>query len=528
MVRTDRRARREHWARLLMVGGLGGVLSVIAYLYSSTLERRVQVAELQRLAYVQFRGVQDFLEHSPQVLLAFRGLFMSAETIEREEFASFAQEVLPNYPEILAVHWAPRIAAEQRSEFEWKLFPWQERPLGIFDLGSDGRTPVPAPARAEYLPIDYAESLQANHQGLGFDVLASPHDRETALVSARLGLQRTSPVFPLPQDPDGAPVVAIYQPLYRKDMPVLTEEQRWRALKGHLIVLLRPGVLLRRLSFGQRQVEVRLYEVEDGRPLAIQPRGAVPHEPGDGVVQHKLVIPGRQWLIEFVASRDSLPASAQPLLLMLSLLALTLVLSLFLDRSWRGAIALARLNRELVEQQRELDGLVYRDALTGLPNRRLLFDRIYMAIGQQRRQGGRLAVCMLDLDGFKTVNDRFGHQAGDLLLKEVAQRMQAVLRPSDTLARFGGDEFVVVLPGVGDETTLDGILKRLIEQVSQPMALDGGQSSVAVSASIGVAFAGERSDINELLREADQAMYEAKRAGKACYWIFGTGQAASA
>ncbi|MFD2407599.1 diguanylate cyclase domain-containing protein [Azorhizophilus paspali] len=81
---------------------------------------------------------------------------------------------------------------------------------------------------------------------------------------------------------------------------------------------------------------------------------------------------------------------------------------------------------------------------------------------------------------------------------------------------------------MGDETTLDGILKRLIEQVSQPMALDGGQSSVAVSASIGVAFAGERSDINELLREADQAMYEAKRAGKACYWIFGTGQAASA
>ncbi|MFB8830969.1 diguanylate cyclase domain-containing protein [Azotobacter sp. CWF10] len=196
------------------------------------------------------------------------------------------------------------------------------------------------------------------------------------------------------------------------------------------------------------------------------------------MVQGRLSIPGREWLIEFVAPQalGGLSVSVLSVLLMLSLLALTLVLLLFLDRSWRGAIVLARLNRELLARQRELDGLVYYDALTGLPNRRLLFDRIHMALGQQRRQGGRLAVCVLDLDGFKAVNDRFGHQTGDLLLREIAQRMQAVLRPSDTLARFGGDEFVVVLPGVNDGTILDGILKRLIEQVSRPMALDGGES----------------------------------------------------
>ncbi len=529
MMGADRRARRGHWARLLAVGGLGGLISVIAYLYSSALERRVQAAEFQRLAHVQLRSVQNLLDHSPQVLMAFRGLFMAAETVERKEFASFAREVLPSYPEILAMHWAPKIGHEQRAKFESDLLPLQERPLGIFDVSADGRLPVPAPAREEYLPIWYIEPLEANRRGLGLDILTRSHNREVALASARLGLQRATPVFSLLQDPDGPPAVAIYQPLYRKGMPVVTDGQRWQALAGHLILMLQPTVLLRSLSFGRQPVAVRLYDLENGQPRAIQPRGAVPREPGDAVVQGRLSIPGREWLIEFVAPQAlvGLSVSVLPLLLMLSLLALTLVLLLFLDRSWRGAIALARLNRELLARQKELDGLVYYDALTGLPNRRLLFDRIHMALGQQRRQGGRLAVCVLDLDGFKAVNDRFGHQTGDLLLKEAAQRMQAVLRPSDTLARFGGDEFVVVLPGVNDATILDGILKRLIEQVSRPMALDGGESPIAVSASIGVAFAGEHSDINSLIREADHAMYEAKHAGKACYRIFGAGQAAS-
>lgn len=529
MVGVDWRARRGYWARLLAVGGLGALISVVAYLYSSALERRVQAGEFQRLAHVQFNNVQNLLDHSPQVLLAFRGLFISAETVEPAEFASFAREVLPSYPEILAVHWAPRVLHGERGEFERVLLPFQERRLGIFDVAADARLPVSAPAREEYLPIRYAEPFEMNRRVLGLDVLARPYNREVARTAARLGVQRTTPVFPLLQDPNGPPAVAIYQPVYRKGMPVAGAEQRWQALEGHLVLMLRPSVLLKSLSFGPQRVEVRLYDLVDGQPVAIHPRGAVPQEPGDGVVQHRLSIPGRQWLIEFVAPQDfgGFPVSILPLLLMFSLLALTLVLLLLLDRSHRGAIALERLNGELLSRQKELDGLAYYDALTGLPNRLLLFDRINMALGLQHREGGRLAVCVLDLDGFKAVNDHFGHQAGDLLLKEVAQRMQAVLRPSDTVARLGGDEFVVVLPGANDQPTLDSILQRLIEQVSRPVALSAGQLAVAVSASIGVAFAGASSDANSLVREADLAMYEAKHAGKACYRIFGAGQATS-
>lgn len=526
MVRADRRARRGYWARLLVVGGLGVLISLIAYLYSSALERQVRAGEFQRLAQAQFRNLQDLLDHSPQVLQAFRGLFAATEKVERDAFASFAREVLPSHPEVFAVHWAPRIVHGRRAAFEDQLAPLQERPLGIFDVTTDGLRRVPAPARAEYLPIWYIEPFLINRRALGFDILERPLNRETARTAAYLGVQRTTPVFPLLQDPSGPPAVAIYQPVYRQGLPAATAEQRWQALEGQLILMLRPSVLLAGLSFGQHPVEVRLYDLTDGLPVAIYPRNAVLQQPGDAVVQQRLSIPGRQWLIEFVAPQGfgGFAGGVLPLLLMLSLLALTLVLLFFLEHAHRGALLLERLNGELLRRQKELDGLAYYDALTGLPNRLLLFDRINMALGLQRRQGGRLAVCVLDLDGFKAVNDRFGHQAGDLLLKEVAQRMQAALRPSDSVARLGGDEFVVVLPGANAPATLESILQRLLEQVSRPVEVDAGQPAVAVSASIGVALAGESSDVNSLIREADQAMYEAKRAGKACYRIFAAGE----
>jgi len=274
MVGVDWRARRGYWARLLAVGGLGALISVIAYLYSSALERRVQAGEFQRLAHVQFNNVQNLLDHSPQVLLAFRGLFISAETVEPAEFASFAREVLPSYPEILAMHWAPRVLHGERGEFERVLLPFQEWRLGIFDVTADARLPVSAPSREEYLPIRYAEPFEMHRRVLGLDVLARPYNREVARAAARLGVQRTTPVFPLLQDPNGAPAVAIYQPVYRKGMPVADAEQRWQALEGHLVLMLRPSVLLKSLSFGPRRVEVRLYDLVQFQPTSCSSGGS--------------------------------------------------------------------------------------------------------------------------------------------------------------------------------------------------------------------------------------------------------------
>ncbi len=160
------------------------------------------------------------------------------------------------------------------------------------------------------------------------------------------------------------------------------------------------------------------------------------------------------------------------------------------------------------------------DALTSLPNRVLLADRMRQGMAQAKRRSHPLAIAFLDLDGFKTINDDCGHEAGDQLLITLSDRMKQTLREGDTLARIGGDEFVVVLLDLADETTSEPMLTRLLAAAAQPVEF--GDIILQVSASLGVTFYPQIEDIDadQLLRQADQAMYQAKQAGKNRYHLF--------
>jgi len=176
------------------------------------------------------------------------------------------------------------------------------------------------------------------------------------------------------------------------------------------------------------------------------------------------------------------------------------------------------------EHQLELEHMAHFDALTNLPNRLLLSDRLRQGLIHTDRHGQAMAIVYLDLDGFKAINDQYGHEAGDQLLIRVAERMHQVLRESDTLARLGGDEFVAVMGGLthGDDSL--PMLYRLLEAASQPARI--GELSLQVSASIGVTFYPQEQaiDADQLLRQADQAMYQAKLAGKNRFHIFDAAQ----
>ena len=168
---------------------------------------------------------------------------------------------------------------------------------------------------------------------------------------------------------------------------------------------------------------------------------------------------------------------------------------------------------EIRNQQKQLELLVHHDPLTGLPNRVLLNDRLDMAVSQADRSGSNIAVCFMDLDGFKLVNDTFGHAAGDIMLVEVAKRLSAISRATDTVARLGGDEFILVLTSISGEGECRNMLERIIETLSEPFEIEG--SEVQISASIGVAIYPDHvSDGTALLRNADQAMYIAKQKGR--------------
>ena len=161
----------------------------------------------------------------------------------------------------------------------------------------------------------------------------------------------------------------------------------------------------------------------------------------------------------------------------------------------------------------ELRHLAVHDALTGLPNRTLLYDRVAQALAQRDRGSGHVGVLFCDLDGFKSINDRYGHDAGDAVLKAVASRMEGVARKGDTVARLAGDEMVVVCPGLRAAADLELVAARMRFAVAAPVALGGALTTPRIS--VGAALAEGGDDAEALLRRADAAMYEAKRAAAA-------------
>jgi diguanylate cyclase (GGDEF)-like protein/PAS domain S-box-containing protein len=178
------------------------------------------------------------------------------------------------------------------------------------------------------------------------------------------------------------------------------------------------------------------------------------------------------------------------------------------------------------EHQRQLEHIAHYDALTGMPNRLLLGARLQQAMQDSQRRGTSIAVAYLDLDGFKAVNDQNGHDAGDTLLVQLAQRIKSALRDCDTLARIGGDEFVAVVADLERPEACEVLLERLLVAAAAPVWVAGRE--LKVSASVGVSFYprdGDEADL--LLRQADQAMYQAKQSGRNRFHLFDSAQDAA-
>jgi diguanylate cyclase (GGDEF)-like protein len=198
-------------------------------------------------------------------------------------------------------------------------------------------------------------------------------------------------------------------------------------------------------------------------------------------------------------------------------LVVTLIAALVLIRQLRRAHEnQAQLESRIAELKRAQEALAqqaYFDHLTGLANRALCADRCQSAIARSKRSQTPFAILMVDLNRFKEINDHYGHAAGDHVLTTVSHRLVATVRASDTVARFGGDEFVVILDSIGNRQELTRIGQMFIDMLSQRVRLDSG-AEVSVGVSIGFAVYPEDGDnLEELLEVADQAMYQCKSSG---------------
>lgn len=203
----------------------------------------------------------------------------------------------------------------------------------------------------------------------------------------------------------------------------------------------------------------------------------------------------------------------------LAVLAISLVCLYMVRRLWNSSVNLSQSMLRLGASEAQAQHLAFHDVLTGLPNRALVEDRLTQALALATRHDQRVALLLIDLDRFKTINDTHGHHAGDELIIAVAQRVSHIVRASDTVGRIGGDEFIVVMPDVDNIGQVQSLAQRIIDELSEPFTLFG--SDVWSGASIGLALAPKDGvDRLELMRKADIALYEAKSGGRGTYRQF--------
>lgn len=185
-----------------------------------------------------------------------------------------------------------------------------------------------------------------------------------------------------------------------------------------------------------------------------------------------------------------------------------------------GAVIVFHDARQSDAMMERMSHLAQHDSLTGLPNRGLLVERTAQAIGLARRHQKQVALLFLDLDRFKEINDTFGHTVGDHFLKDVAANVSSCVRTTDTVSRYGGDEFVVLLTEIGDRQDAEQVARKLLARFEAPHIIDGHELQVTLSIGISI-FPENGNDADSLLRSADKAMYTAKESGRNSYRVPG-------
>lgn len=311
---------------------------------------------------------------------------------------------------------------------------------------------------------------------------------------------------------DGPPVLSILSPVYRGGTTPKSVTGRRAALLGWAATPVQPHVVLERALEGHPNTALKMRFKNNVSDVSFNSGKAA----ADG--QSATLPIGQGWTAKVAgpAAGSGLFDSSEATLVLFGGLTLTALTGLLLFVLGTGR---ARALNLVTQKTGELKHLALHDALTGLPNRLLVMDRAAQMLSRAERQPNGIAALYVDVDGFKHVNDSFGHAAGDEVLKTVSQRLLEVVRDTDTVGRLGGDEFVVLLESASAEAPPQMVAERLIEVLHQPIEIDGVDKTVGVSVSIGIA-AGRRSSPDELLRDADLALYAAKAAGKDRYVLF--------
>jgi|HubBroStandDraft_2_1064218.scaffolds.fasta_scaffold00392_4 diguanylate cyclase (GGDEF)-like protein len=312
-------------------------------------------------------------------------------------------------------------------------------------------------------------------------------------------------------------LVAIAAAVYRRGASIATPSARQTALRGFIGTTFDSASAIRSVLRDRRALTLTLYHRNIDGPLQlIGSAGASSTGRSSGYASSREL--GEGWVLEMTGTANAFASPDSRGLVALSLGLLVTILMFLLHRVLSSSRQ--RAWSLVGERTGELEYLALHDPLTDLPNRILVLDRAEQILARARRQDVPVTALFVDIDGFKQINDRYGHQAGDEVLRHVGARLNAVLRDSDTVGRLGGDEFVMLVDSLGLDAAPELLAERILDVLRQPIELMHGVApAISLTASIGIAT-GRPASAEALLQDADLALYKAKAIGKNGYVKF--------
>jgi diguanylate cyclase (GGDEF)-like protein len=530
IARLQQLPMRHPWLRWAVLGLSLGFAAGITYLVYFEVKQGSRSAF--RAAAVEVAGdIEARIKTYGDVLFALRGLFDASEKVTRDEFHRFAEALSlgERYPGVTNISFAFLVPHRQKAAFE-RAVRAETSPL-VKSLPTF--TIQPPGERPEYTVLTYIEPMGKNIAAWGLDLNADPARRSIVERARDNGMMASGSGITLLRDGSSRIASTLMRlAVYRGGgVPKSIEERRasYRGLVGSTVrikEMVESTVSKQNLS----SMRVRIYDRGDdpGAADRLLFDSAPSGEPGaaakrvdysEHAVGQSVAIGDRDWQLLLTPLRDPVDAAERIAIAGLLIASLAISVMLFwlmssLAVSESRGVELAKRNREAALLREKLREQAMHDQLTGLYNRHYVEEWFGLELRRAQRHGRPIAAIILDIDHFKRFNDSFGHEAGDLVLRELAAVLRRSARASDVACRYGGEEFLVLLP----ECPFDAALRKaeqLREEVAKLELRYDNQPLGPVSVSLGVAaFPDHAKQSEELLRRADEALYRAKQAGR--------------
>jgi diguanylate cyclase (GGDEF)-like protein len=485
-------------ASALALAGVGGSLFAARFVANDR-------ASTSRLAFHNSSqdisgALQLAIQREQDLVISGAAALSGSPRLTQADFTAWGRAVraLARYPELEGLGFVKIVRAAELPAFAARLSARQPAGSAPFTVSPSGSRPFYCLGVLGIARIAVSSSVGLDYCATNATTLSARDTGQGAYYPVSLGV---------------ATWLGIDNPVYRGGVTPSTLHARRSLFLGWLGEAIDPQVLFRRALVGHEGPAVKMEYAKNGSTVVFASATAA-HPTATKTFDLQ-----NGWTVTVTGplpAAGAFGAWGAPLLAVgMSAFSLLLGLLLFVLATGR-----ARALQLVGEKTSQLGHQALHDSLTGLPNRALVLDRAEQLLAGNRRHPDRVAAALyVDIDGFKMVNDTYGHAAGDRVLTVVGERLQRVTREHDTVGRLGGDEFVVLLESTTRDASPSLTAARLIDELREPIELPGGDRSVMISASIGIAL-GQRNSADDLLRDADFALYEAKTLGKDRYALF--------